>query len=80
MKRESKVSPKIEEDKPEGDLPLPTLVTLKEFVSSISKQHTNYYESLGGFAYWIKKEGCPKKWPYDFWLQKFNEFLERKTK
>lgn len=59
--------------------PLPPLITLGEFILSLSKQRGNYFESLGAFNYWIQKQGCPKKWPYSFWKEKFDEFLTRKA-
>jgi hypothetical protein len=77
MKREAKVELKIEQKKKSD--PIPTLVTLGEFILSVSKQHTNCHESLGGFVYWIKKEGCPKRWPVQMWKDKFDQFLSRKT-
>jgi hypothetical protein len=60
--------------------PMPSLITLNEFVLTLSKQRTHYFESLGSFSYWIKKEGCPKKWPFEFWEKEFQRFLCRAVK
>jgi hypothetical protein len=59
--------------------PMPSLITLNEFVLTLSKQRTHYFESLGSFTYWAKKKGIPRKWPFDMWMDLFTEFLERKT-
>ena len=58
---------------------MPSLITLSEFILTLSKLRSYYFESLGSFSYWIKKEGCPKKWPFDMWKAKFDEFLIRKA-
>jgi hypothetical protein len=55
------------------------LVTLREFILTLSKQRKNRHESLGAFVYWIEKDGCPRKWPFVKWEQKFEEFLHRKV-
>ena len=83
MKREpKKVILKVETDaepKVEKSQPMPSLITLNEFVLTLSKQRMHHFESLGSFVYWIKKDGCPNRWPFDMWKQKFDEFLSKKT-
>jgi len=72
--------PKGEESmKPEEvkrEEPVPSLVKIEEFLKSISKSYA--IESLGGFAYWIKREGAPPKWPFQMWKNKLDEYLGRK--
>jgi hypothetical protein len=79
MKRIAKIERIEEKPKSELQAPMPSLITLSEFLLTLSKQRTNYFESLGGFAYWIRKEGCPNKWPFDTWMDAFKKFLSRKT-
>jgi len=56
---------------------VPSLVTLNEFLGTIGKEYP--IESIGGFIYWVKKQGAPKKWPINMWKEKLNEFLTRKV-
>lgn len=75
LKTELKAVQKVVEQRPS----MPSLVTLNEFVLTLSKQRIHHFESLGSFVYWIKKDGCPNRWPFDMWKQKFDEFLSKKT-
>ena len=56
---------------------LPTLVSLNEFIKTVSKSHMYPVNSLGGYVFWVKKNGCPKKWSYEKWEEKLEEFLKR---
>lgn len=54
----------------------PVLVRAGEFLQIISKQYP--VESMGGFIYWLKKQGMPPKWPLNMWKAKLEEYLNRK--
>lgn len=62
---------KFEEEK----VDVPSLVRIEEFLKSISKEYP--VESLGGFVYWIKKQGAPVRWPFSMWKQRLEEYLGR---
>jgi hypothetical protein len=56
---------------------LPTLIPFNEFLFSMRNSH--YVETLGGFAYWIKRnKGIPSKASAKYWRECLKEFLERK--
>ena len=57
----------------------PSLINLNEFCVTIAKRREHPTSSIGGFAYWIKKKGCPKKWPFTVWQKEFQEYLDRKV-
>lgn len=56
------------------------LVTLTEFINNITKDRRYPIESGRSFAFWIRKQGCPKRWPYSMWLKEFKNFLNREVK
>jgi len=56
-----------------------SLITLKEFVRAMTARRVYKVESLHSFIYWIRKDGCPKKWPLRMWEGKLIEFLTRKV-
>jgi len=53
-----------------------SLIKLEEFLRSIQRKYP--IESLGGFSYWIRKQGAPSKWPLTMWERKLQEYLGRK--
>ncbi len=54
----------------------PSMLTFSEFAGSIRKRHV--IETLGGFSYWMQRQGMPPKWPKDMWEAKLEEYLTRK--
>jgi len=56
-----------------------SFITLKEFIRTMTARRVYKVESLHSFIYWIRKDGCPRKWPLKMWEMKFNEFLTRKV-
>jgi hypothetical protein len=58
---------------------IPTLISLREFCTTTSKQKTYPVETVGGFYYWITKKGCPRKWPYSMWENELKEYSGRKV-
>jgi len=56
---------------------LPTLVSLNEFIQTVSKSHKYPLISLGSYTFWVKKNGCPKKWSFEKWEEKLEEYLGR---
>jgi hypothetical protein len=57
---------------------MPSLMTLNEFCVNIGTKKIYPSESLGGFAYYIKKKGAPTRWPYSMWEKEFKEYLDQK--
>jgi len=55
------------------------LLSLEEFVRTMVGKRRHPIESLNSFMPWIKKQGCPKKWTFSTWLEKFEEFYYRKV-
>ena len=63
--------------KPSEQESLPTLISFNEFLFSMRNSH--YIETLGGFAYWVKRtKGIPRKASEKYWKDCLKEFLERK--
>lgn len=56
---------------------MPTLVNFNEFLGSLYR--TQRFESVGGFVYWMKKQGIPKKLSVERWKEYFDEFVNRKV-
>lgn len=69
--KQSELKPEIEPKEA-----IPSLVRMEEFLQSISKDYP--VESLGGFIFWVKRNGVPKRWPVHLWKQKLEEYLGRK--
>lgn len=55
---------------------IPTLIKPDEFLQLMSKEYP--VESMGGFIYWMKKQGMPPKWPLKMWKAKLDEYFNRK--
>lgn len=76
VSRKPKSDSKVIEGPTEG---LPTLISFNEFLFSIRKMNSHYIETLGGFAYWLKRtKGIARKASEQYWKSCFAEFLERK--
>lgn len=54
-----------------------SLISLEEFVRTLLSKRQNPVESLNSFMYWAEKKGCPRRWPFDNWQEKFDEFIKR---
>lgn len=87
VSRKPKSDSKVIEGLPAEGLPaeglptqgLPTLISFNEFLFSIRKMNSYYIETLGGFAYWLKRtKGIARKASEQYWKSCFAEFLERK--
>ena len=55
------------------------MMSLEEFVRTMLTKKRYPIESLNSFMYWMKKNGCPKGWPFAMWTEKFDEFVNRKV-
>ncbi len=75
-----KESAKIELEPETKELePMQTMCSVEEFVRSNLAKRSYPVESLNSFMFWMKRNGCPKRWPPTMWQAKFEEFLNRKV-
>jgi hypothetical protein len=56
---------------------IPQFIKIEEFLSSVSRKYP--IESLGGFVSWIKKDGMPRKLPFNKWKELLDTFRQRKV-
>lgn len=54
----------------------PVLIRPEEFLQLISREYP--VESMGGFIFWLKRQGMPPKWPLKMWRAKLEQYLNRK--
>jgi hypothetical protein len=57
----------------------PVMIKFNEFLSSISKSREFLPETIGGFIFWMKREGVPKSLPFNRWKELLVEYSIRKT-
>jgi len=58
---------------------VPVMIKFNEFLSSISKSREFLPETIGGFVFWMKREGVPKSLPFNRWKELLVEYSIRKT-
>jgi hypothetical protein len=60
---------------------VPVMIKFNEFISSVSKSKSREFlpETIGGFVFWMKREGVPKSLPYERWKELLVEYSKRIT-
>ena len=64
---------------PNQVVPLATMCSVEEFVRTNLAKRRYPVESMNSFMFWMKQNGCPKRWPPNMWQDKLEEFLNRKV-
>ena len=57
-----------------------TLIKFSEFLYTVSKSEEYLPETLGGFAYFMKREGVPKSLPFSKWKELLDNYTKREVK
>lgn len=77
-KLESEIEPeKGLESVSSESLEMPVLIKFNEFIYTVSKSREFKPETIGGFVYWMKREGIPKSLPFDRWKDKLEKYSKR---
>jgi len=73
------VKEQIEKEPVSEPVVVPTMCSVEEFIRNHLAKRSYPVESLNSFMFWMKRNGCPKRWPPIMWQDKLEEFLNRKV-